>query len=151
VLGALRQAPRLRWAIPSLGLALSLVDATAAHATPALPQPMGLALNAIHVSAMGVWVGGLAGYSVAPSGGFTRVAAWSAGLLVLSGAALALLHFSNLLQTMTTAYGVVLLVKLPLVALALWLAWRARRRGELVALSAVLLAAAVLVSLPPPR
>lgn len=152
VLGALRQAPWLRWAIPSLGLALSVVDATAAHATPTLPQPMGLALNAAHVSAMGVWVGGVAAYAVAPSGGgFGRVAAWSAGLLVLSGAALALVHFDNPLQTLTTAYGGVLVVKVPLVAVALWLAWRARRRGELVALNAVLLAAAVLVSLPPPR
>lgn len=151
VLGALRQAPWLRWAVPSLGLALSVVDATAAHATPALPQPLGLALNAIHVSAMGVWVGGLAAYSVAPSDGFRRVAAWSAGLLMLSGAALALLHFDNPLQTMSTAYGEVLLIKLPLVAAALWLAWHARRRGELIALSAVLLAAAALVSLPPPR
>jgi copper transport protein len=151
VLGALRQAPWLRWAVPSLGLALSVVDATAAHATPALPLLMGLALNAIHVSAMGVWVGGLAGYAVAPSGGFVRVAVWSAGLLVASGAALALLHFANPLQTMTTAYGGVLMVKLPLVAVALWLAWRARRRGELAALIGVLLAASVLVSLPPPR
>jgi copper transport protein len=151
VLGALRQAPWLRWAVPSLGLALSVVDATAAHGTPTLPLPMGLALNAIHVSAMGVWVGGLAGYAVAPSGAFGRIAAWSAGLLVLSGAALALLHIANPLQTMTTGYGEVLIVKVPLVAIALWLAWRARRRAELVALIAVLLAAAVLVSLPPPR
>jgi copper transport protein len=151
VLGALRQAPWLRWAVPSLGVALSVVDATAAHAVLALPAAIGLALNAIHVSAMGLWVGGLAAFAVAPSRGFGRVAAWSAGLLVLSGAALALLHFANPLQAMTTAYGVVLVVKLPLVALALLLAWRMRRRLELVALSAVLLAAAVLVSLPPPR
>jgi putative copper export protein len=112
---------------------------------------MGLALNAIHVAAMGLWVGGVAGYAAAPSGRFRRVAVWSAGLLVLSGAALALMHFANAMQTMTTAYGVVLVVKLPLVAVALWLAWRTRRRAELVALTAVLLAAAVLVSLPPPR
>jgi copper transport protein len=151
VLGALRQAPWLRWAIPLLGLALALVDATAAHATPALPQPLGLLLNAVHAAAMAIWVGGVAAYLVAPSGEFGRVAAWSAGLLVLSGAALALLHFSNPLESMTTAYGGVLMVKLPLVALALWLAWRQRRRGELVALAAVLLAAAILVSLPPPR
>ena len=52
---------------------------------------------------------------------------------------------------MTTAYGATLMVKLPLVAAALWLAWRARRRGELVALMVVLAAAAALVSLPPPR
>jgi putative copper export protein len=112
---------------------------------------MGLALNAIHVSAMGLWVGGLAAYAVAPSGRFRRVALWSAGLLVLSGAVLALMHFANPIQTMTTAYGLVLVVKLPLVGLALLLAWRVRRRVELVALTAVLLAAAVLVSLPPPR
>jgi putative copper export protein len=141
----------LRWAIPALGLALAIVDATAAHATPALPQPMGLALNAVHVAAMGVWVGGLAAFVVAPAREFGRAAVWSAGLVIASGAALALLHFANPLETMTTAYGGVLLVKLPLVAVALWLAWRGRRRWELGALACVLLAAAVLVSLPPPR
>src|ERR1700674_2772395 len=151
VLGALRQAPRLRWAIPTLGLALGMVDATAAHATPALPQALGVALNGLHVSAMGVWLGGLAAFVVAPSSGFGRVAAWSAGLLVASGMALALLHFANPLETMTTAYGGVLMVKLLLVAVALWLAWRGRRRWELGALAGVLVAAAVLVSLPPPR
>jgi putative copper export protein len=72
-------------------------------------------------------------------------------LLIASGAALALLHFANPLQLMTTAYGVSVLVKLPLVAVALWLAWRTRRRWELAALMSVLAAAAVLVSLPPPR
>jgi copper transport protein len=151
VLGALRQAAWLRWAIPSLGVALAFVDATAAHATPALPQPLGLTLIAIHVTAMGIWVGGLAAFAIAPANGFGRVAVWSAGLLVLSGAALAFLHFASPLQTMTTAYGGVLMVKIPLVAVALLLAWRARRRGELFALLAVLAAAAVLVSLPPPR
>jgi copper transport protein len=151
VLGALRQAPWLRWSVPALGLALAFVDAAAAHATPPLPVPMGLALNAVHVSAMGIWVGGLAAFMVAPVKQFARPATWSAGLLVVSGAALALLHFANPLQTMTTAYGGALLVKLPLVAAALYLAWRARRRGELIALIAVLAAAAVLISLPPPR
>jgi putative copper export protein len=51
----------------------------------------------------------------------------------------------------TTAYGASLTVKLPLVAVALWLAWRTRRRWELAALMAVIAAASVLVSLPPPR
>jgi copper transport protein len=151
VLGALRQAPWLRWTIPALGVALSLVDATAAHAIPVLPSPLGLALNALHVSAMGIWVGGLAAFLVAPTDRFGRFAAWSAGILVMSGAALALLHFSNPLETVTTAYGGALATKLPLVAAALYLAWRARRRWELAALMAVLAAAAVLVSLPPPR
>ena len=151
VLGALRQAPWLSWGIPGLGLVLAVVDATAAHATPSLPQPFGLALNAVHVAAMGLWLGGLAAFATAPAGGFRRVAAWSAGLLIASGAALALLHVANPLHLVTTAYGVSLLVKLPLVAVALLLAWRARRRWELAALMAAIAAASVLVSLPPPR
>jgi copper transport protein len=151
VLGALRQAPWLRWSIPTLGLVLAVVDASAAHAIPALPQPMGLALSAIHVAAMGIWGGGLAAFAIAPAVGFRRVAAWSAGLLVVSGGALALMHFTEPAQLWSTAYGVSLLVKVPLVAVALLLAWRARRRWELAALMAVLAVAAVLVSLPPPR
>jgi copper transport protein len=151
VLGALRQAAWLRWGIPGIALVLAVVDATAAHATPSVPQPLGLALNAVHVSAMGLWLGGLAAFATAPADGFRRVAAWSAGLLIASGAAVALLHFANPLQLVTTAYGVSLAVKLPLVAAALLLAWRARRRWEVAALMAVIAAASVLVSLPPPR
>jgi copper transport protein len=150
LLGALRQAPWLRWGVPALGLALAFVDAGAAHATPASP-PLGIALNALHVAAMDVWVGGLAAFVIEPSSGFGRVAVWSAILLVVSGAALTLLHFANPVEALTTVYGIVFVVKAPLVAVALWLAWRGRRRWELGALAGVLVAAAVLVSLPPPR
>ena len=151
VLGALRQAAWLRWAIPGLGIALALVDATAAHATPALPQPLGLLLNALHVATMGLWLGGVAAFALAPAGGFGRVAGWSLGLLVVSGAALAILHFNSPLELMTTPYGAALAIKLPLVAIALFFAWRARRRWELAALLVVIAAASVVVSLPPPR
>jgi copper transport protein len=151
LLGALRQAPWLRWSVPGLGLALALVDATAAHAIPALPQPVGLVLNALHVFAMGLWVGGLAAFAIAPAGGFGRVAAWSAGLLVLSGVALALLHVGHWRDLVTTGYGEGLLVKVPLVAVALYLARLGRRRWELAALAGVLAVAAIIVSLPPPR
>ena len=151
LLGALRQAPWLRWSVPGLGLALALVDATAAHTIPALPQPMGLVLNALHVFAMATWVGGLAAFTIAPVGGFGRVAAWSAGLLVLSGVALALLHVGQWRDLVTTGYGEGLLVKVPLVAGALYLARLGRRRWELAALAGVLAVAAIIVSLPPPR
>ena len=151
LLGALRQAPWLRWSVPALGFALGLVDATAAHAIPAWPQPLGLVLNAVHVFAMGTWVGGVAAYAIAPASGFGRVAAASVALLVGSGAALALLHFGQWQQVMTTAYGQGLIVKVPLVALALYLARLGRRRWELGALAGVLVAAAIIVSLPPPR
>jgi copper transport protein len=151
ILGALRQASWLRWSIPTLGVALAFVDATASHATPALPQPLGVLLSALHISAMGIWLGGVAAFAIVPAAGFSRVAAWSAGLLVVSGGALALLHLTNPLDVITTAYGGALLIKLPLVAAALLLAWRARRRTELAVLSVVVAAAAVMVSLPPPR
>jgi copper transport protein len=151
ILGGLRQAPWLRWSIAGLGLALALVDATAAHAIPALPQPMGLLLNAVHVCAMGTWVGGLAAFAWAPAGGFGRVAAWSAALLVLSGVALALLHLGQWLDLMASSYGVGIIVKVPLVAIALYMARLGRRRWELGALAAVLAAAAIIISLPPPR
>ena len=151
LLGALRQAPWLRWSVPVLGVALALVDATAAHAISALPQPLGLGLNALHVFAMGTWVGGLAAFSIAPSGGFGRVALWSAGLLVLSGVALALLHLGQWRDLVSTGYGEGLLVKGPLVAAALYLARLGRRRWELAALAGVLAAAAIILSLPPSR
>jgi copper transport protein len=151
VLGALKQAPWLRWSVPAIGAALALVDATAAHAIPALPQPLGLSLNAVHVFAMGTWVGGLAAYTIAPAGGFGRVAIWTAALLILSGIALSLLHFGQLRDLMSTNYGQGLLVKLPLVAVALYMARLGRRRWELAALAAVIAVAAVIVSLPPPR
>ena len=151
VLGGLKQAPWLRWSVPALAVALSLVDATTAHAVPALPQPMGLAMNAVHIFAMVTWVGGLAAFALAPAAMFGRVAAWSAGLLLLSGAALALLHFGQWHELMTTAYGQSLLVKIPLVGSALLLARLGRRRWELVTLAAVLGVSAILVSLPQPR
>jgi copper transport protein len=147
----LRGREMLRWAVPGLGVALALVDATAAHATPALPQPLGLMLNALHVAAMAVWLGGVAAYVVAPSGAFGRLAGWSLGLLVLSGAALALLHLSSPLELLTTPYGAALAIKLPVVAIGLFFAWRARHRWELATLLVVIAAASVLVSLPPPR
>jgi putative copper export protein len=100
---------------------------------------------------MGTWVGGLAAFTIAPAGGFARVAAWSVAFLVLSGAALALLHLGQWRDIMTTAYGQGLLVKVPFVALALYLARLGRRRWELVAVGGVLAAAAIIVSLPPPR
>jgi len=133
ILGALRQAPWLRWSVPGLGLALALVDATAAHAIPALPQRLGLVLNAVHVFAMGTWVGGLAAFTIAPAGGFGRVATWSAALLVLSGVALAFLHFGQWRDLMSTAYGQGVIVKVPLVAVALYMARLGRGRWELAA------------------
>ena len=151
VFGALSQAGWLRWAVPALGAAMAVVDSFAAHPVPALPALAAAILVALHAGAMGMWVGGLVGFMTAPVLAFGRLAGWSAALLVLSGAALALLHFASPGQLLTTAYGVILLVKLPLVAAALVLGWVGRRRWELLAAALVIAVAGVLVSLPPPR
>jgi putative copper export protein len=151
VLGALGQAPWLRSSVPLLGALMALVDALAAHPIPALPAFAGLVLVAAHVGAMGLWVGGLAGFVSAPAAGFRPLAAWSAGVLVATGGALALLHLGGAAQLLTTAYGASLLLKLPVVGAALLLAWRGRRRWELAATALVIALAGVLVSLPPPR
>lgn len=151
VLGALSQAPWLRWAVPVLGAALAAVDGAAAHAIPALPAPGAIALIGVHVGAMGFWVGGLVAYLVQPDAGFRRLLGWTLALLLLSGVALALLHFSSPSQLISTPYGLSLLAKLPLVGAALALGYLSYRRWELPALAGVLLAAALLLSLPPPR
>jgi putative copper export protein len=70
---------------------------------------------------------------------------------LLSGAALALLHFGRLHELISTAYGISVLIKLPLVAVALYMARLGRRRWELAALMLVVAAASAVVSLPPPR
>jgi putative copper export protein len=72
-------------------------------------------------------------------------------LLVLSGVALAFLHFGQWRDLMSTAYGQGVIVKVPLVAVALYMARLGRGRWELAALAGVLAAAAIIVSLPPPR
>lgn len=69
----------------------------------------------------------------------------------MSGAGLTLLHFTSPVEMLTTAYGVSLAIKLPLVAIALFFAWRERHRWELATLLVVIAAASVVVSLPPPR
>ena len=71
--------------------------------------------------------------------------------MIFSGIALALLHFGQLRDLMSSTYGQALLVKLPLVAAALYMARLGRRRWELAAVAAVIAMAAVIVSLPPPR
>jgi hypothetical protein len=97
VLGALRQAPWLRWAIPVLGLALAIVDATAAHATPALPQPRRLNRAAR----------GRCGWRRV---GFARVALRGSGGVRVGGPAarergVGALHLASPLDLLTTAYG----------------------------------------------
>jgi copper transport protein len=148
------------WPVLGLGAAIAVIDGASAHAIPGLPGA-GLALSAVHVAAMGLWVGGLvalvwtAPTIPSPGGGGDdaggKYALGAFAVSVASGLLLALAHVGFPSALLTTSYGWALLVKVVVVGLALTLALLRRRRGELGVVAIILAVAAVLVSLPPPR
>jgi copper transport protein len=138
------------WPVLGVGVGLALVDGASAHAIPGLPL-VGQLLVAIHVAAMGLWVGGLAAFLVAPDRRFGRYAALSFAAVLITGLLLAVAHIGVVQSLMTTTYGQVLMVKVLIVGAALAVALIRRRRLELGVLLAVIAAAAVLAALPPPR
>jgi putative copper export protein len=135
------------------------------------PLALGLVTNALHVAAMGTWVGVVIALLVARP--VVSVATLRADLarragsvatiaLIVAAGSGALLSFQHLTGTgdlAMSSYGRVIVAKLATLVAVLALAMGARRsvgaperwwRGEIAALVAVLLLAAVLVSLPPP-
>jgi copper transport protein len=156
----------------ALGIALAVIDGQAVHATNVRPMAAGLATNAVHVAAMGAWVGVVIALlvawgvpSVAPLRGVLakrtgRVAIVASLVAVGSGALLSFQHLTGPGDLAATGYGRVIVAKLAtlIVVLALAMAARGRAfrarerwwRGELAALVALLLLAAALVSLRPP-
>jgi putative copper export protein len=127
-----------------------LLDGMSAHAIPGLPG-VGQLLVAIHVSAMGMWVGGLAAYLVAPDRRFGRYAATTFATAVVTGLVLAFAHTASFDALITTEYGWVLLVKALIVGAVFVAVVLRRRRLELGIALAVVGAAAVLGALPPSR
>jgi copper transport protein len=143
------------WPVLGLGMVMALIDGATAHAISGLPAA-GLLLSAIHVAAMALWVGALAALFIAsPSGGGQgggrfRYPVYSFGVSVVSGLLLAFAHV-GFLPGLTTGYGWALAVKVGVVGIAIVMALLGRRRAELGVVALILAAAAVLVSLPPPR
>jgi copper transport protein len=156
----------------ALGVALAVIDGQAVHAASVRPVAAGLATNALHVAAMGTWVGLVSALlvawrvaSVAPLRGALakrtgRVATVAVLVAVVSGALLSFQHLAGTGDLAATAYGRVIVGKLATLLVVLALALAARGRGvgaperwwrrELAALVALLVLAAALVSLPPP-
>jgi len=169
---------RVRPVALAVGVVLALVDGQASHALDRDPAPLGIVLNALHLGAMAVWVGGLIALVAlwplpenVPARGlllrrFGRVAGGALALLVVSGVALAVQHLPALRDLATTNYGRVLLLKTVAVADVVLLAASAARlarraapaatrlprwwRGELLLLAGILALAGLLVSLAPP-
>ena len=137
------------WTVLADGAAVAMLDGFTAHAIPDVPLA-GQLLVAVHVGAMGLWVGGLVGYVQSPKPGFARYAVATFATAVASGAVLALIHTKWLADLVTTDYGHALLVKIAIVALAALAACLARRRTELAIAIGAIAAATLLATLPPP-
>jgi len=148
------------WPVLAMGGAMALIDGASAHAIPGLPGA-GLLLDAIHIAAMGIWVGGLTAFLFAPDRRFRPYAIGGLAVVIGSGLVLAVAHLGSPGALIATAYGWVLVVKAAIVALLL--SFPLIRRlfpspsgggqggGRVGAAAIILVAAAVLVSLPPPR
>jgi len=141
LVGVAPQAPRLAsGGVVALGLALAVADGQAAHATGVRPAWLGLALNALHLAAMGLWLGGLATLLASrrhadSSRGTPRdgsrgdpaslalrarpLFTLSLATLGISGAAMAAEHLTALSDLLASAYGRVLVAKLALLLPAL--------------------------------
>lgn len=133
-----------------IGGVVALLDGLSAHAITGLPGA-GQMLVAIHVSAMGLWVGGLAAFIKAPDQRFGRYAAVTFATAAGTGLLLAFAHTASFAALMTTEYGWAVLLKVALVGAAVVTVVLRRRRLEFGAAIAVIAAAAVLAALPPSR
>ena len=137
------------WPVLVVGAVDAVLDGASAHAIAGLPFA-GQLLVGIHVAAMGLWVGGLAGFAVAPDRRFARYAAATFGGAVVTGAVLGIAHTAFLSQLLTSDYGRALLIKVGLIAVALGLAVVRRNRPELLAGWLAVGAATLVAALPPP-
>lgn len=173
LLGAARDASaRATGAVAILGMALAFVDGEAAHAVGVRPVWLGMSLNALHVAAMGVWLGGVAAllslWRLSRGTGrqrelvarLSRVAATALGILAVTGTVMAVQHLAAPADLLATPYGRTLTAKLGVLLVVLLMALTASRSSEAhrapwwsreaAALLAVLIFAGLLVSLPPP-
>lgn len=174
LLGAVRGGSgRAAMGVAALGLAVAFVDGQAAHAIGTRPVWAGLGVNALHLAAMGTWIGAvgalvlvwrLPGHEDARREMASRTGVMSAtalGVLLVSGSIMAVQHLAGPADFFANAYGRTLGAKLGMVCLALLLAAAAARSApaqrapwwarEATALFGVLALAGLLVSLPPPR
>jgi copper transport protein len=160
------------WALAAPGIS--------GHAGDPGRGPLVIALDAVHVAAAAVWIGGLVQLAVvtphatrglAPplraetraqiAARFSRMALVAVAVLAVSGGLRALWELSAVSQLWSTSYGRTLVVKTVLLLMTLAIASRSRRllgrygrlrrsiTAELVVLTAVVAAVALLTNLPP--
>ncbi|MGH7763115.1 MAG: copper resistance protein CopC [Candidatus Dormibacteraceae bacterium] len=140
---------RRPWPVLAIGAAIAVIDGASAHAIPGLPE-IGQLLVAVHVMALGLWVGGLVAFLFAPDRRFARYAALTFSVAAASGLILAFAHTRFGASLFTTDYGRVLLIKAVVVGAALAVAVHRRHRIELAMVSLAVALGALVVALPPP-
>jgi len=151
-------------------VATVVVPGTSGHPGTADPRWLAIALDAVHLGAGSIWLGGLIGLVALWRGvtapivaRFSSVAIGAVLVLIATGVGASLIHLPTLASLWETGYGQALLVKIALLLVALGLAGvnlrrvRARRTvgsgnvaGEAVLLTGAVFAAAILTSLAPP-
>lgn len=145
------ESPRALTIAPLVGWLLALFDGTSAHAASLQPAWLGLLVNAVHLAAAALWVGGLAGLIATQARVVERrTAIVTLAALGVSGLAMAVAHLPRPEDLIATTYGLALGGKVAVGLVVLLLARAGRRRVELAAVAGVLLLGGLLVSLPPP-
>lgn len=156
-----------------LGVALAFIDSDASHAISSQIAWLALLATTLHITAMGVWLGGLIAlltlwrlpatkaYQNTLLLRFGSLALVSVAELFLTGIVLSWLHLAQATDLFTTPYGRVLGIKafalcLPLLfaILSNWQQRSSRKHWwclEALSLLGMLVLAATLVSLPAPR
>jgi copper transport protein len=118
------------------GAAMLVVPGLAGHAAQYAPRGVSIALDAVHLAAGGLWIGGLVGLSVVAAFAstrrvacmvvvvprFSRLAFASVTVLVATGTVASFIRLPTLRSLWETGYGQALLVKIGLLVLALGLA-----------------------------
>jgi copper transport protein len=137
------------WPLLAVSATIALLDGFGAHAIAMIPLA-GQALVAVHVFAMGGWVGGIAAFVRAPDPRFGRYALLAFSVAAATGLVLAFAHTHFGSALLTSDYGRVLIVKVVGVGAAVVAAIAGRRKLELTGVVAVIAAAALVASLPPP-
>jgi copper transport protein len=151
---------------PVLLAGVVVAVAVAGHGADVEPAWQGIAVNAAHLAAAGVWVGGIMALALLRVTGqwqavgrdllprFTRVAPWAFLVSVILGAVQAAQLLGGPAQVLTTPYGLTLVAKAVAVAAMVplsLLAWRRIRvnvRAEAAIALVVIAAAAALAAYP---
>ncbi len=150
--------------VPLAGVVVAI--AVAGHGADVEPAWQGIAVNAVHLAAAGVWAGGIMAMALLRVTGrwqavgrdllprFTRVAPWAFLVSVILGVVQATQLLGGPGQVLTTPYGLTLVVKAVAVAAMVplsVLAWRRIRvsvRAEAALALMVIAAAAALAAYP---